>query len=137
MATDDESMKQEVRALTDYDTNVMSDPELQGVLDIAERELLANLNSPTINPYTDINTERALFWLTCVFVKIKAGEIQAPSFEIGELQVNADGIGGRHGIWLENFWNHFRSAEGGSPVGHIKTNRSNRTYNFDNSNVNE
>lgn len=133
MAVDDTTLKAEVRALTDYDATIISDDDLQDVVDLTRRELVADLGDETIDLYENLQAERAFFWLTCIFCKVKAGEIDAPSFSIGELQVRQSNFSERHGVWMDNFHKHYRSIEGVTPVGHIKSNRPDRDYGFDNS----
>jgi|APHM01.1.fsa_nt_gi hypothetical protein len=133
MATNDTELKQEVRVLTDYNINVISDTELQSVVDLTRRELLANIGDETLDLYGTISSERAFFWLTCIFAKVKSGEIDASSFSIGELDVKASEYTGKTDVWMDNFRRHYRAMEGGAPVAHTVSNRSDRTYDFDNS----
>lgn len=133
MATNDTELKQEVRALTDYNVNVISDSELQAIVDLTRRELLANIGDNSLNLYENISSERAFFWLACIFSKVKAGEIDASSFSIGELDVSASEYTGKTDVWMDNFRKHYRAMEGGAPVAHTVSNRSDRTYGFDNS----
>jgi hypothetical protein len=133
MATDDTSLKTEVRSLTDYDSLILSEDDLQAVVDIAKRELYADLGDESLNLYDTLNSERALFWLTCIFCKVKSGEIDGVSFNIGELDVDSFNPHTSVGIWMNNFWKHYRGIEGGAPVAHTRSNRPDRNYGFDNS----
>ncbi|UBF22598.1 hypothetical protein HRTV-25_gp17 [Halorubrum tailed virus 25] len=133
MAVDDSTLKAEVRALTDYGTAIISESDLQEVVDLTKRELHADIGDDSFDLYEDLNAERALFWLTCIFLKVKSGEIDAPSFSISELSVRQSNFTERHGIWMDNFRKHYRAMDGGAPVGHTKANRPDRNYDFDNS----
>lgn len=132
MAVDDATLKAEVRVITDYPSTLLSDPDLQSVVDLAKRELAADLSNDSIDWYGNLSAERALFWLTCIFCKAKTGELDAPNFSLGELKVRPPGEDSRAGIWFDNFWKHYRNVEGGSPVAHTTSLRSDRTYRFDN-----
>ncbi|QSG06398.1 hypothetical protein [Halapricum desulfuricans] len=122
----------EVRVLTNYTEDIISDTDLQDVVDLTKRELQANLNDASVDFYGNLQAERALFWLTCIFCKVKAGEIDAPNFSIGEIQVRQSSFSERTGVWFDNFWKHYRAVDGGAPIGHTKANRPDRTYKFDN-----
>lgn len=133
MAIDDTTLKTEVRAITNYDTTILPDPDLQEVVEIAKRELYADLGDDSLDLYGSLNSERALFWLTCIFCKVKSGELDGISFNIGELDVDTYNPNRNVGIWMNNFWKHYRGIEGGAPVAHTKSNRPDRDYGFDNS----
>lgn len=136
MAIDDNTLKAEVRALTDYTEVIISDTDLQEVVDLTKRELQADVGDESFDFYEDLNAERALFWLTCIFLKVKSGEIDAPSFSISEISVRQSNFTERHGIWMDNFRKHYRAMDGGAPVGHTRGNRPDRNYDFDNSATN-
>lgn len=133
MAVDNETLKAEVRVLTEYDSSLISDADLLSLIEIAKSELLAEIGDSSIvffggNP----RAERALFWLTCLFVKVKAGEIDAPNISISEIQVRHQSMGERGSFWLDNFNKQLSSLTAESMVGHVKGGRSDRTYAFDN-----
>lgn len=131
MATDDASLKTEVRAITDYDSGILTTSDLQEVLNIAKEELRANKNDGSLDFYGDIRAERTLFWLTCIFAKVKTGEIDGATFEISELQVESEE--GGNSLYFDNFWRNYHSIGDGRPRGHLKGQRSDRQYGFDNS----
>lgn len=130
MATDDVSLMVEVRAITDYDRDIMPEDELLGLLEIAKRELQSNKNNTSLDFYGDIRAERALFWLTCIFLKVKAGEIDGGTFSISELDVESED--GGNSIYFDNFWRNYHSIGEGRPRGHLTGQRPNREYAFDN-----
>jgi hypothetical protein len=132
MAIDDTTLKAEVRLLTNYDETIVSPSKLQELVDLAKRELEGSTQNSSLNFYGDITTERALFWLTCIYCKIRAGEIDSPSFKIGEIDFTSYDPDDEVGMWFDNFWKYYLGIGGGAPVGHIKNNRQDRSYGFDN-----
>ena len=132
MAIDDDSLIAEVRLLTNLPVTIISVEDFQDLVALTKRELLADIGLSDIDWYGEIQAERALFWLTCIHAKVHIGEIDAPNFSIGELKVRQSSFTERQGIWFDNFWKHYRAMTGGTPMGHITANRSNRTYEFDN-----
>ena len=133
MSTNDTVLLAQVRGLTDYDENIISDYDLQEVLGIAKTEIRASIGDENLDFSSSLQADRALFWLTCIFCKVKAGEIDSPSFNIGELSVRQSNVSERHNVWIDNFWKHYRSIDGGSPVAHTKASRPDRDYDYDNS----
>lgn len=131
MATDDDSLVLEVRAITGYDDDILSDAEVERLLALAKREIEASKDNPNVDYYGNIQAERALFWLTGVFMKIRMGEIDGESFSISELKV--DSGDSDNSMYLRNFWNHYHSIGDGRPRGHLKGQRSDREYDYDNS----
>jgi hypothetical protein len=132
MATNDTELIAEVRLLTEYDESIIPTTDMESLVALTRRELSADLGSTIPDFYSDLSSERALFWLTCIFAKVKTGEIEAPEFSIGELKVQRDSMGQQSSLWFNNFLKHYRGMSGGAPVGHIKSNRPDRDYRFDN-----
>jgi len=131
MAQNDTSMKAEIRAMTDYDLGIMDNDSLQALLDLTKREIQSSKEKATFDFYDDLRAERTLFWLTCIFAKIKGGEIDGGDFSISELKVKSNNSGSS--FYFDNFWRHYHSIGEGRPRGHLKGQRSNREYNYDNS----
>jgi hypothetical protein len=131
MAIDDTTLKAEVRAITDYDAGILDSDSLQELVEIAKRELESNKNASDLDFYGDIRAERTLFWLTCIFLKVKAGEIDGGSFSISELDVESED--GSNSMFFDNFWRNYHSIGEGRPRGHLKGQRADRTYEYDNS----
>ena len=130
MAIDDSTLKTEIRAMTDYDLGLIDDAGLQSLVDIAKRELKANKNDDSLDFYADMRAERALFWLSCIFVKMKSGEFDGSTFEIAELSVESGD--GDDSFYFDNFWRSYHSIGEGRPRGHLKGQRSDRDYEYDN-----
>jgi hypothetical protein len=143
MATDDGTLVAEVRALTDYDETIMSDLELLALVDVAKEEIKADVDDTTITFYSgDQKADRALFWLTCLFAKIKLGEIEAPNVSISSLRIRQASVAERYGVWVKNFEKNLAGivtsdgeAAVGRPMGHTKVARteSERSYGYEDS----
>jgi hypothetical protein len=131
MAVDDGTLMAEVRAMTNYDEGIVTGSEFQEITEIAKRELKSNKNDPDLEFYTDIRAERTLFWLVCIFAKVKGGEIDGASFSISELDVDSEK--GGNSLYFDNFWRNYHSIGDGRPRGHLKGQRSDRTYEYGNS----
>jgi hypothetical protein len=129
MAINDTTLKSEVRAITNYDSGMVSGGDLQAIVDISKREIRSNKNDQNLDFYGDHRAERSLFWLTCIFTKVKGGEIGGSSFSISELDVESDG---GDSFYFDNFWRNYHSIGDGRPRGHLKGQRSDREYGFDN-----
>lgn len=132
MAVDDSTLAAEVRTLTDYDSALISDADLLGVIELAKSELRAEVDDEDMVFYSgNLQADRALFWLVCIFLKIKSGELDAPNLSIGELKLRQAGMGQRTGIWFQRF-NQRLDAIATPRMGHTKVSRPDRTYNFEN-----
>jgi len=132
MATTDSELITEVRALTDYPSDVMSDAEVQELIDIGKEELRAQFSNPSYTFYTgDQSADRALFWFTCLGTKIKAGEIGSVNLEVGDILAQKPAQG-HYDIWFESFESRVKEAESevGDVAGPAQTEleRDNRTY---------
>ncbi|QRV15030.1 hypothetical protein JMJ58_19305 [Haloterrigena salifodinae] len=133
MAVDDETLMAEVRVLTDYDGGLIADGDLLSLIELAKTELRAEVGQPSLDFYGgNLDAERALFWLTCLFLKAKAGEIDAPDFSISELKVSHQAMDEQAGFWLDNLARRLDSLRGSSLIGHVRVQRADRTYNFEN-----
>ena len=132
MATTDSELIAEVRALTDYPADVMSDAEVQALVDLGKEELRAWLGDSSYTFYTgDQSADRSLFWFTCLATKIKAGEIGAVNLEIGDI-IAQKPAQGHYDVWFEMFESRLNEAQRdvGSYGGPAKKDleRDNRNY---------
>ena len=133
MAVDDSSLKDEVRLLTDYDDGLISDGDLLSLIELAKTELKAEVGNSNLSFYSgNLDADRALFWLTCLFVKVKAGEIDAPNLSISELKVRHQSMDEQTGFWFKSLTRRINALRGTSLIGHTKVSRPDRTYRFDN-----
>jgi len=132
MAVDESTLISEVRVLTNYDAALLSDADLQGVIELAKTEIRAELNDPDLDFFGDnLQAERALFWLVCIFAKVKSGEFDSPHMTISELKIRQPGMDERTGVWFQKFNQHVLAISG-SRIGHRLVDRTDRSYNFDN-----
>lgn len=129
MASSDSELVEEVRSLTDYDEHVYSDGEIRGLVDIGKSELRSKWNEPELDFYTEerLHVERALFWFTCIAVKVRAGEIASMNIRVETFEATKPG-NTHYGYWFRNFQQHFRDAYGESGPSSVIMSRSNRSY---------
>jgi len=133
MAVNDETLMAEVRVLTDYDSGLIADGDLLSLIEIAKTELRAEIGDGDLDFYGgNLDAERALFWLTCLFLKAKSGEIDAPNFSISELQVRHQAMDEQAGFWLNSLSRRLDALRGTGLIGHARIQRADRTYQFDN-----
>jgi hypothetical protein len=110
MATTDSELITEVRALTDYPQEVISDSEMQELVDIGKQELQARFNQPGYAFYTgDHSADRALFWFTCIAAKVKAGEIAGVNLEVGDIAAQSPAAT-HYDYWFEAFQERLNEA---------------------------
>jgi hypothetical protein len=133
MASDDSSLSDEVRLLTHYDSSIISEADLTGLIGVAKEEIKAEVDDGTLTFYSgNIQADRALFWLVCIFSKIHMGEIDAPNFEVSELKVRSSSFSEQNGLWFDNFSQRLEAISPGARIGHVKVSRADRSYQFDN-----
>lgn len=131
MASSDSDIIAEARAFTDYDTTIFSDSEIQAIVDIGKEEIRAELGDPSFTFYREGETnthdaDRALFWFTCLGLKVRAGEIASANLTVGSLR-STSYSNSKHRLWFQNLEKRLRSASGSS-AGHVQVSRDNRTY---------
>lgn len=118
----DADLKVQVRATTDYDALVLADGDLDEVVATAKAEVMGEAGTGSITFYGDLNAERALFWTTCLFCKIRAGEIEGVPMSLGDIDIESLTAGGEYGsgpvLWLQNARNYSRRiTDGGARYG--------------------
>lgn len=115
MARSDADLVEEVRALTGYDDAAMfTDSDIQALIDIAKEELRSRFGSPTFEFYrrTDtvtLDADRALFWFTCIALKVRAGEIGSVELTVDSLEQNQSQ--GQFDYWFQNFADRVAAAD--------------------------
>ncbi|WP_330630667.1 hypothetical protein [Halocatena halophila] len=132
MVADDTEMKELVRSLTDYDSSILTDSELESLLVLSKDEFWADTDTSARFYTGNKQADQALFWLLCLFSKIKVGELDAPAFEIAEIQVDEASNPEEISRWLKNYRKYRDNAVTGSKAGIGQISRSDRTYQFDN-----
>lgn len=89
MALNETTLIEEARGITDYPASVISESQFSSLVQTAERDITATTQNYEIDWYdtSDIDGNRALMWTTCLYAKIKAGELDSVDMDIGNLSV--------------------------------------------------
>lgn len=137
MADTDQELQDEVRDITDYTDAVLPDSKLSSVVATAKREVQGVADTNISDWYTDRDAELALFWTTCLFCKIKAGELDGVAMSLGDMETESlksagDAEDDKPVIWFERAMRYSRrkTPEGGS-FGHRSMARTGRSYGSD------
>lgn len=133
MASGDPEMIEEVKALTQYDDDVIDEFDILELLGTAKKEIASNLGvtKDDVDFYLDDNSNinRALFWLTCILTKASVGELASPDMAVGDVEIVVAKVDEE--FWREKYNTKMRRASlPGSSTGVASANlsRSNRTY---------
>lgn len=133
MVSSDTELIEQVRGMTDYDASVMSDSEIQTLVDIGKEEIAGYLvaDDETPSDFTfysgNYDADRALFWFTCIAAKAKAGEIASVNLTVGSLRSTAY-AGSKFELYFENFDKKMRGAENGNLPATSAPERDGRSY---------
>lgn len=131
MADSDYELIQEVRGLTDYHPDVMSDSDIRTLINIGKEELRARLGDPEFSFYeTETHSaDRALFWFTCIATKVKAGEIAGINITVDQIEASTSNLG-QYDYWFESFRERLSEAETqvGATISQTLIERDNRSY---------
>lgn len=135
MVSNDQELIDQVRALTDYHSDVLSDSDIQTLIDIGKEEMKADFRAQDFefySTYQGVETyaaDRALFWFTCIACKVKAGEIGGISISVSEISASA-GRGSGYEYWFAQFNKKYEQATqmfvGG--IGQTTLERDGRSY---------
>lgn len=108
MATDDYTLGEEARIQTGKTGSTPSDDHLRTLIQRAKREIEGETGLTITDWYGSIQAERALFWLTCVFI---SGETTGSTsgFAVGDLEVRAS-TGSSDADPLEKFRARYEQA---------------------------
>lgn len=127
-------MISDIRFITDYTPDVMSDADIRDGIRFSQREIVSMLGTDE-DPFADSENRnvalRALMWATCYHLKIKTGEIEGGNFSISEIDI--DTIDNQDSLYLRKFKENFLRLSSGRRFSHVSSGRSDRTYGFDNS----
>lgn len=129
MATSQTEIREKVRTITDYDQSLLSDSDLDGVIDLAEAEVRSDLDNPSKSFYQGTDTyhiDLAIMWLSCLFAKVKAGEIGGINIELGELR--ATSLTGDASLWMAKFERRLQSGGDTRGYGSTTISRDSRSY---------
>jgi hypothetical protein len=89
MATTKPELKQEVRVFTDHSHERLSSDELDTVVERADKHVRSRKDiEDTYDLLGDSNGEEALFWFACLFSKLKTGELDAQTLQVGAIDVD-------------------------------------------------
>ena len=104
--SNDADLLTQARSITDYDATMLPDADFKEVVATAKAELMAEVGDTTLTFYGDIDAERALLWTTCLFAKVKAGELDGVAMSLGDMDLESRAMGGEYGsgpvLWLKN-----------------------------------
>ncbi|UBF21500.1 hypothetical protein HRTV-24_gp14 [Halorubrum virus HRTV-24] len=136
MATDDTTLKSEVRAFTGIEVSRISEEEMDTVLSDAKRhvQLRASLNDAEVDWYGDPAQEEALNWATKLFLKVAAGELDSQTVQVGAIDHKAllAKSNKQTTIWYRNMENAVRRiTKPGSAFGLSSVARTDREYGGD------
>lgn len=133
MATSQTEIRDEVRALTDYGKNIFSDAEMDEVIGIAEDEVRAEIDDPSLSFYQGndtFNTDRAVMWLSALFAKIRSGEIEGVEMSAGDLDINS--LSTDDTFWYVQFQRRLSQLDASPGFGSTQVTRTDdRTYAFE------
>lgn len=129
MASDDSSLIEEVRGLTDYDEEIFTNSEFDELLGVAKEEIRADLRSPDLQFYTEdtFQATRALFWFTCIGAKVRVGEIAGIDLTIESIQASLPDVE-EYQFWFQQFDKRLRSASSSQGAAVTNIERTDRTY---------
>lgn len=104
--SDVDDLLTQARAITDFDTTVLSDDKFKEVVATAEADIMAEVGDETLTFYGNMDAERALLWATCLFAKVKAGELDGVAMSLGDIDLDSRPMEGEYGsgpvMWLKN-----------------------------------
>lgn len=128
MATNDSELITEVRALTNYSADMMTDSTIQELIEIGKQELESEFREDFVGFYEgNTPADRALFWFTCIATKVRAGEIAGINLTVGSIRATSYS-NSKFEFWFDNFEKKLIQAQGGRPVSNRQLDRDNRTY---------
>lgn len=135
MATSDAELIDEARAMTEYDSDIVSDSKFQELLHICKEELRADFGDPSFSFFQDEAmhaADRALFWFLCIAAKIRTGEIGGMNIRTGEIESSHPAQVHHKAAWFDNFIDNKRKAErqvaGATGPSQTAVTRDNRSY---------
>lgn len=131
MASSDSELKQEVRDYTGVSETNVSERALESNIRRAKHRIVnrkSTLDAPTEVEWYDPDEayEEALFWHSCLFVKITAGELDAPGGSIGNIRTNS--LSADNTEIYRNAQESLRMIDVGGLHGTTTVERENRSY---------
>ena len=80
----------EFRTITGYSEGELTNPEVKAVKGRAEKHIRAQKSGldEDFDLLSDAQGEEALFWYTCLFAKVAAGELDSQAVQVGAIDAN-------------------------------------------------
>lgn len=133
MASSQTEVREDVRSITDYDKSIFSDSELDELISIAEDEVkteVGELDLAFYNGEETFNQDRAVFWLSALFAKVRSGEIEGVELSAGDLETSS--LSAQGSYWFDQYRRRLAQVSGSPGFGQVQVSRtSERTYEFD------
>lgn len=133
MVTSDQELITQALNYLDYN-DIFSDSEVQEIVDIGKDEIRADIGIYDLTFYQSepngtTNLDRALFWFTCVGLKVRTGEMASVNLTAGSIRSTAY-TGGKFSHLTNGFADKMRAAEArrGGPAMKQSQRTDNRTY---------
>jgi len=133
MAQSDQEIIDEALAFLEYGS-VFDSADVQEIVDIGKDEIRSQINEYNLSFYQPepdgtMHLDRALFWFTCVGLKIRSGEMASVNLTAGSIRSTAY-TGGKFSQLTNGFEDRMRAAEArrGGPAVKTMTRADNRTY---------
>lgn len=88
MALSEQELINEVRGITGYSTDLVSDSDIQGLIETAKADIQSITENYSIDWYDESNRDpnRALMWTTCLFLLLKARELDGVEYSLESLE---------------------------------------------------
>jgi hypothetical protein len=134
MYSNETELKEEVRSMTGYtSTLALSNVSLNTAYHRAKRRIHRQKTLETPYGWYDsdkVASQDALFWFTCLFVKMETGELDSPGLQAGavdmdDLLANDDG---NATMWYSQAQNALDQINAGSIIKSTNPIRNDRTY---------
>lgn len=112
MAADDESLIAEARVLTDYDSDIINDEDMQDLVDLGKEEISGKVGNQSLTFYNEetFQATRALFWYVCIAAKVKAGELAGMNISADDFEAS-NPAESHYGFWFDNFQEKLSRAQ--------------------------
>lgn len=111
----------EVRALTGFGGETISEGQFYNLIRRAEKELSADVGREP-DYETDVTADTARFWLLALFSKIHVGDIATGSFSVGEIQTQSLADNEAQ-MWLDKYHARRDQLVGSDGFGHVQSTR--------------
>jgi hypothetical protein len=131
MADSDDEIIREARSLTGFNENLIPPVEMQSLVSMAKEDIRGIATNELPDIYEDQAAERAVFWTTVMFTKVYMGELDAPNFSVGSIDVDSLPRRDIVRVWYRQLDQYVAQLKSGRAMGHGGPERSSRAYNDD------